>query len=120
MPSVYVIAVVPVGKKAASDTALKGYTKGGASKAGADPLSAAVVPLGGADDATPTHYGFCWGVDEQDNLKKQIEAFKQAQAGAEYHVVPFKEYDHQTHWVDWLAGLGLKPRQEKADDAVKK
>lgn len=115
MPSVYVIAVVPVGKKAASEDALKKYQKGGANKAGVDTLAAAVVPLGGADDAAPTHHGFCWGVAKGDGLEKEIAAFKASQAGAEYQVVPFKEYDHATHWIGWLAGLGLKPRQP-ADD----
>jgi hypothetical protein len=111
MPTVYVVAVVPVGKKNAVETAVKKYAKS-ANLTGVDTVAVPVVPLAGPDTAPATHLGFCWPVDLTDQMVADMPALKTAQAGVQYQVVPFRTFDHATHWVGWLAGLGLKPQRQ--------
>jgi len=65
-------------------------------------------------DAEPTAYGCCaGGIDSGGAFIAAVPGLVAMVPGARYAAVsPFRSFDRQTHWVDWLAGLGLKERRE--------
>lgn len=76
-------------------------------------FSAPLVPLGGADDATPTHYGCSVAVLDDGGLIAALPTLQASVSGSAYKVIsPWRTFDFAADWTGWLAAGGLKVRQE--------
>lgn len=79
---------------------------------GAKMFSVPLVPLAGPSDAAPTHYGCNAAVPSDGETVVAAPTLVAALPGSAYQLTPVGEWDVQTRWVGWLAGLGLQPRVE--------
>jgi hypothetical protein len=106
---VYVTAFVPAEYRAAAEQMLAPFLTGAG-----DCFTVPLVPLVGADDAVPTAFGSCaGGIDSEGSFIQAVPGLVAMVPGAQYAIAsPWRDFDRQEHWVDWLAGLGLKERRE--------
>ena len=109
---VYVTAVVPAAARGAAEAMVAPFLTGPGGC-----FTVPLVPLAGADDAEPAAYGSCaGGIDSEGAFLQAVPGLVAMVPGAAYQVVsPWRSFDRGTHWVDWLAGLGLKERRESLD-----
>lgn len=106
MPTVYVTAIVPDAALAAAEGAIAPYLTGPGAI-----FTVPLVPLPGAADATPTHWGCCVAMDSAGETFAALGGLADAIPGSQYAVVsPWRTYRRQMHWIDWLAGHGLQQR----------
>lgn len=105
---VYVVAVVPAASREAAEVAVAPLLQSPNSP-GAYTFGVPLVPLGGADDATPTAYGCC--APFLDAYLSALPALSAGVPGTTYKVIsPYKTFDYAADWTGWLAMQALKPR----------
>lgn len=109
---VYVVARVPAAARDACEQLVATYLAS-PNDPGVYTFSVALVPLAGADDATPTAYGVCSAILDDSGLYQALPALSAAVPGTAYKVVsPFRTFDLAADWTGWLAAGSLKVRQE--------
>lgn len=109
---VYVTAFVPAAAREAAEAMVAPFLTGPG-----DCFTVPLVPLAGADDAEPAAYGSCaGGIDSEGAFIAAVPGLVAMVPGAAYQVVsPWRSFSRQDHWVDWLAGHGLKEWRESLD-----
>jgi len=106
----YVIAAIPAADRATAEALVAPYLDSPNAE-GAHSFSAPLVPLGGPDDAAPTHYGCCASVLSGGVLASALPALAVGLPGTVFHIVtPWRLFSNQDHWIDWLASHNLKPQ----------
>lgn len=109
---VYVVARVPAAARDACEQLVAQYLAS-PNDPGVYTFSVALVPLDGADDATPTAYGVCSAILDDSGLFKALQALQAAVPGSSYAVLsPFRTFSLELHWTGWLAAASLKVRTE--------
>ena len=113
MPTrVYVVARVPAAAREACEQLVAPFLQS-PNAPGTYTFSVALVPLAGADDATPTAYGCCASVLDDSGLYQALPALSAAVPGTAYKVVsPYRTFALAADWTGWLAAGSLKVRQE--------
>ena len=105
MPTIMVIATVPAADRDTIEAALSPYLLS-ANAAGVKTFS---VPLSADGNAPATHYGTCAAVPNDGMMIAALGMLAAMFPGASYHTIEPGAYDVQTHWIGWLAGIGLLP-----------
>ncbi|MDY3555294.1 hypothetical protein R5W24_004435 [Gemmata sp. JC717] len=110
MPAIIVTAFTPAASRDTVEAAVAPYLTS-PNNPGVYTFSVPLVPLDGPDDAEPTHYGTCARAEGGGTLAGALASLAAAFPGSAYQSVsPWKSFNNATHWIGWLAGLGLKPR----------
>lgn len=105
MATILVIAAVPVASRSAVEAAVAPYLLS-PNSVGAFTFS---VPLSADGTSPATHYGTCAPCPDDGQMVAALPVLVAAFPGSAYHTVEPAEYDYETHWIGWLAGLGLEP-----------
>lgn len=114
MARVYLTATVPAAARDSAEALVSSFLVS-PNAPGVYTFGVPLVPFAGPVDAIPTAYGTCAAVDDQGQLYAALPALAAAVPGTTYAVVsPWRAFRTQTHWIDWLAAQGLKPRSELA------
>lgn len=109
MPAVYVTAFVPAASRPTAEVAVAPYLVS-PNDPGTYTFSVPLVPLAGAPDTDPTHYGCCSRIEDTGLLAQAMAELSAAIPGSAYAVVtPWKSFSNATHWIGWLASQGLQP-----------
>jgi hypothetical protein len=69
----------------------------------------AIGPIGAEAGSVPTHYGCSTVIVDGGTLDGDLAMLAQALPGTVYTKVPWRTFRVATHWIGWLAGLGLAP-----------
>lgn len=109
---VYVVARVPAAARETCEQLVSQYLAS-PNDPGVYTFSVALVPLAGADEATPTAYGVCSAILDDSGLYQALPALSAAVPGTAYKVVsPFRTFNLEADWTGWLAAGSLKVRVE--------
>jgi hypothetical protein len=68
-----------------------------------------IGPIGAAPGSVPTHYGCSTTIVDGGSLHGDLAGLATALPGTQYALTPWRTFRFQTHWIGWLAGLGLAP-----------
>ena len=103
---VYVVAVVPAAAREAAEVAVAPLLQS-PNAPGVYTFSVSLVPLGGADDAAPTHYGCC--APFLDDYLSALPNLAAAIPGTTYKVIsPWRTFNLAADWTGWLAMQAIK------------
>lgn len=109
---VRVVAYVPAAAREACERLVEPYLQS-PNDHGVSTFGVALVPLAGADDAEPTHYGCSAVFDDDSGIARALQGLQGAVPGSAYTLIsPFRTFDFPLHWTGWLAAGSLKVRQE--------
>lgn len=109
---VRVVAYVPAAARGACETLVSQFLQS-PNEPGTYTFSVPLVPLGGADDATPTHYGCSAAVMDDGGLISALPALQTSVPASAYKVVsPWRTFSLAADWTGWLAAGKLKVRVE--------
>lgn len=109
---VRVVAYVPAAAREACEVLVSQFLVS-PNDPGVYTFSVPLVPLAGADDATPTHYGCSAAVMDDGGLIAALPALQSSVPTSAYKVVsPWRTFSLAADWTGWLAAGGLKVRTE--------
>lgn len=116
MSTVYLSAVLPAAARAAVEAQTAALLVS-PNAPGTHTFAVPLVPLVGASDASPTHYGCNSAVASDGPTAAAAPGIVASVPGSAYQITPVAEWDMETRWAAWLAKLGLQAQHQKGHES---